>query len=156
MATRPSEIRKAPGRGVAREKKHVHACPRGKKVARRAAQRDKDQGALLQSHVQSRPQKDKRLFVFVFFCSRNTKERVYFDTKTPMQIAHAPCMCRDVWSLESVVVRGLSCAFLWLSAGLLNRHAQPESRNGATPLSERQKAVAAAAYLHELRWGKLV
>ena len=58
--------------------------------------------------------------------------------------------------MESVVVRGLSCAFLWLSAGLSNRHAQPESRNGATPLSERQKAVAAAAYLHELRWGKLV
>ena len=32
-------------------------------------------------------------------------------------------------------------------------HAQPDSRKGATPLSERQKALAAAAYLHSSRRG---
>ena len=35
----------------------------------------------------------------------------------------------------------------------LTVHAQPDSRKGATPLSERQKALAAAAYLHSSRRG---
>ena len=35
----------------------------------------------------------------------------------------------------------------------LTVHAQPDSRKGATPLSERQKALAAAAYLHWSRRG---
>ena len=64
--------------------------------------------------------------------------------------AAPPYMHVHVWSSAPY-----AALFLCLSACLPHRHAQPESKKGATPLSERQNAVAAAAYLYSFKVGQV-